>query len=92
MSLNEALAFQIHINSGVCTLATCSTLGPLVPSILQCSLALCNPASPCATAGSEWRASRKVAPWFRSTASGGYVTCNTVDGRNPAPPGMYKTL
>ena len=42
MSLNEALAFHIRINSGVCTiaLASGSTLGPLVPSILQCSLAL----------------------------------------------------
>ena len=56
--------------------------------MLQYMLAMCQTKTPGKTPA-PLESSRAASPKAPDSSNGGFTT---VDGRNPAPPGMYKTL
>ena len=55
---------------------------------IQYTLAMCQTKTPGKTPA-PLESSRAASPKAPDSSNGGFTT---VDGRNPAPPGMYKTL
>ena len=88
MSLNEALAFQIHINSGVCTIALPlgSTLGPLVPSFYSaawhCATQRRHAQLQVQSGGRQEKLRLGSVP--RQVGATGYVTFHTDSLKNPS--------